>query len=168
MLKWLWLTGLVVVLDQVSKIIADSVLTLYQQQTVIDGFFNITLAYNSGAAFSFLSDAGGWQRWFFTVVAVVASVVIIIMIKKLKSHERMTAIALAMILGGAIGNVVDRMLHGHVIDFIQVYYKQYYWPTFNIADSFIVIGAALLITHGIVGDKARLKREEQKKQTQKE
>ncbi len=167
MLKWLWLSVLVVVLDQISKVIADSVLTLYQQQSVIEGFFNITLAYNTGAAFSFLSDAGGWQRWFFTAIAAVASVVIIIMMRNLKSHERITAIALALILGGAIGNVIDRVIYGHVIDFIQVYYKQYYWPTFNLADSFILIGAAFLITHGIVGDKSRIEREVQKKQAPK-
>ncbi len=162
MLKWLWLTGVVVILDQLTKVIADRVLNLYQQHSVIDGFFNLTLAYNTGAAFSFLKDAGGWQRWFFTVIALVASVVIIIMLKNLKSHERMTAIGLALILGGAIGNVIDRMLYGHVVDFIQVYYQQFYWPVFNLADSFITIGAALLITHGIVGDKLRLNREAKK------
>lgn len=161
-LNWLWLSAVIVVLDQITKVYADQALTLYQRIPVVDGFFNIALAYNKGAAFSLFSESGGWQRWFFTAIAIIASVFIVYMMKNLKSHERMTAVGLALILGGALGNLIDRMLYGHVIDFLQFYHKQYYWPTFNLADAFITIGAALLITHGIVGDSYRLDREKKK------
>ena len=149
MLKWLWISGVVILIDQVTKVFADKWLTLHEQHPVISGFFNLTLAYNEGAAFSFLNDAGGWQRWLFTALALVVSAVIIVWIKRLAAYERWTAIALCLILGGAIGNVIDRILYGHVIDFIQWYYSHYYWPAFNIADSAISIGAVMLIVHSL-------------------
>lgn len=149
MLKWLWLSGLVILLDQVTKVFANRLLTLHEQIPVIPGFFNWTLAYNEGAAFSFLSEAGGWQRWFFTALALIISIVIIVWIKRLAAHERWTAIGLCLILGGAIGNVIDRILFGHVIDFIQWYYSNYYWPAFNIADAAITVGAVMLIVHSL-------------------
>ncbi len=101
--------------------------------------------HNTGAAFSFLHDAGGWQRWFFSVIALLVSGLILYWLAKMSRHERVQAIAFSLILGGAIGNVIDRILNGYVIDFIQVYYDVYYFPAFNIADSAISIGAVLLI-----------------------
>lgn len=144
MIKWLWLSALVVFLDQVSKQMAASTLVLHQPAAVFPGF-NFTLMYNQGAAFSFLSDAGGWQRWFFMGLSITISVVLVFWLKQLEHGKRVLAIGLALILGGAIGNVVDRILLGHVIDFIQVYYSTHYWPAFNLADSAITLGACLLI-----------------------
>ena len=144
MLKWLWLSVLVVVLDQITKIVASNVLEMHQPVPVFPGF-NFTLMHNPGAAFSFLSEAGGWQRWFFTVIAIVVSMVIFFWIKKLSETEKLQAVALAMVLGGALGNVIDRILYGYVIDFIQWYYDTWYWPAFNIADSAISVGVVLLV-----------------------
>jgi len=154
MLNWLWLSSLVIMLDQITKLAADKLLTLHLPVPVIPNFFNLTLAYNKGAAFSFLNDAGGWQRWFFTVLAMAVSVVLIFWIKNLSQRERWTAAALALILGGAIGNVIDRIIYGHVIDFIQWYYGRFYWPSFNIADSAITVGATILIIQTLFGKKA--------------
>lgn len=144
MLKWLWLSAVVIFADQLSKITMDNWLSLYETVAVTP-FFNLTLAYNSGAAFSFLASAGGWQRWFFTVLASVIVVVLLIWLKRLQQHAKTEAIAISLIVGGAIGNVIDRLLYGHVIDFIDIYVGSYHWPAFNIADSAIFIGAALLI-----------------------
>lgn len=143
-LKWLWLSALVIVLDLASKALASHYLILYQPVPLFPGF-NITLMHNSGAAFSFLSEAGGWQRWFFSVIAVLVSIGIIVWLKRLSSSQVCLAIALALILGGALGNVWDRLTLGYVVDFIQVYYDRWAWPAFNIADSAISIGAVLLI-----------------------
>ena len=107
------------------------------------------LAYNSGAAFRFLADAGGWQRWFFLTLGAVVSVSLLVWMRRLQPGQRGLAIALALILGGAVGNIIDRALYGQVIDFIQLYYRQWYWPAFNIADSAISIGAALLIVDSL-------------------
>ena len=144
MLKWLWITALVLVLDQITKWIANTSMSLYQTIEVMP-YFNFTLAYNFGAAFSFLADAGGWQRWFFTGLAAVFSVVIFVWITRLKPSAKLEAISLSLILGGAIGNLIDRLIFGYVIDFIDVYYQSYHWPAFNIADSAICVGAVLLI-----------------------
>ena len=152
MLKWLWLSGLVIMLDQLTKLLADRFLSMHSAQTIIPGFFDLVLAYNTGAAFSFLSDAGGWQRWFFTALAIGVSVFLILWLKRLHPSEKMTAIALALILGGAIGNLIDRILYGHVIDFIHWFYRDFSWPTFNIADSAITLGATLLIIQAIFFD----------------
>lgn len=148
MLRWLWLSVAVVALDQLSKLAADHLLTLYAPRPVIP-FFNLTLVYNQGAAFSFLSEAGGWQRWLFTLLAVAVSIFLIIWISKLRESERWTAASLALILGGAVGNLIDRVWHGYVIDFFDVYYGRYHWPAFNIADSAITVGAAILIFLGL-------------------
>ena len=148
MLKWIWLAIVVVILDQITKYVASTSLEMYQPIAVMP-MFNWTLMHNTGAAFSFLADAGGWQRWFFAIIAVVVSVVIVLWIKRLEQHERWQAIALALILGGAIGNVIDRILLGYVVDFIQVYYQQWFWPAFNIADSAIFIGVGMIIIDSI-------------------
>ena len=142
--QWFWITALIIVFDQASKILADHFLQ-YHQPIEIFPMFNLTLMYNKGAAFSFLANAGGWQRWFFLVLTSVVSLFLLFWLKKLKTHQVLQYSALALILGGAIGNLIDRAIYGHVIDFIDVYYQQHHWPAFNIADSAITVGAVLLI-----------------------
>ena len=143
-LKWLWLSALVIVLDISTKAIASHYLLMHQPVPVFPGF-NWTLMHNTGAAFSFLSEASGWQRWFFSVIAIVVSVGITIWLKRLQPSQVKLAIALALILGGALGNVWDRLTLGYVVDFIQIYYDRWAWPAFNIADSAITVGAVLLV-----------------------
>jgi len=142
------LTALVILLDQITKWMAETQLTMHEQNPVMP-FFNITRMHNYGAAFSFLSDAGGWQRWFFTIIAIVISVVLVVWLLRLKSHEKWLGIGLALILGGAIGNVIDRIRLGYVVDFIQWFanWKEatYYWPSFNIADAAIFVGTGLFL-----------------------
>lgn len=142
--NWLWIALLVLVSDQITKLLADNLLTYHQPLNIVP-MFNLTLAYNTGAAFSFLSDAGGWQRWFFMTLSFGISIVLIIWLQKLHAQQKLQTISLALILGGAIGNLIDRSMYGHVIDFLDVYYNNYHWPAFNIADSAISIGAVLLI-----------------------
>ncbi|PIE83065.1 MAG: signal peptidase II [Candidatus Contendobacter odensis] len=142
--QWLWLSIAVVVLDQCTKWFAEAFLVAHKPVSILPSF-NLALTYNSGAAFGIFADAGGWQRWFFLGMAVTISIVLVLWILRLKPEEKRLAIALSLVLGGAIGNMVDRALFGQVIDFIQLYYDRWYWPTFNIADSAITIGAMLLI-----------------------
>ncbi len=142
----LMIAGTVVVLDQVSKWAAEQ--WLAGSSLRVFDWFDLQLAYNKGAAFSFLSQAGGWQRWFFIAVASVASLVILAWLRRLGPGERTTAMALGLILGGALGNLIDRVLWGHVIDFIVWHYRDWYWPAFNVADSAISVGAVLLILAG--------------------
>ncbi|MDC9727986.1 MAG: signal peptidase II [Methyloprofundus sp.] len=144
MLKWLWLSGVMVVFDQVTKIWVNLNLSLHESIPIMPSF-SITYAHNYGAAFSFLSEAGGWQRWFFAVLAIAVSVGIIIYLKKLKPEEKLLAVSLSLILGGAIGNIIDRVIYGYVIDFLDVYYQVYHWPIFNIADSAITVGVGLML-----------------------
>ena len=149
MLRWLWLSVVVIGLDQYSKYLASTELQ-YNVPVEVMSSFNWFLAHNTGAAFSFLSEAGGWQRWFFVGIAVLVSLFIVAWLKKLPAGQSWLAAGLALILGGGIGNVIDRLLHGYVVDFIQWYYGSYYWPSFNIADSAITLGAAIIIIDGIV------------------
>ena len=151
-LRWLWLSLAVILLDQAAKYIAEALLTPHQPVAVLP-FFDWFLTYNTGAAFSLLANAGGWQRWFFTVIAIVVSVVIVQWLTKLEEDERLTAVSLALILGGAIGNVIDRILLGHVIDYIQVWLGSYPFPAFNVADAAISVGAVLLILASFIGRK---------------
>ena len=144
MLKWLWVSALVMVLDLATKAMASHYLMLYQPVPVFPGF-NWTLAHNTGAAFSFLSTESGWQRWFFSAIALVVSIGITIWIRHLAPTQTMLAVSLALVLGGALGNLWDRATLGYVVDFIDVYYQQSHWPAFNLADSAISVGAALLI-----------------------
>ena len=145
-LPWLILSLVILVLDLWSKDIVVNALEYRERITVIPGFFDWVHVYNTGAAFSFLADASGWQRWFFAVVAVGVSVVLTVWLKRLKNHEGMLAVALALILGGALGNLHDRVLLGHVVDFILLHWHdQYYFPAFNIADTAITLGAMLLL-----------------------
>ncbi|KTT21096.1 peptidase A8 [Pseudomonas oryzihabitans] len=143
-LPWLALSVVVILLDQLSKAYFQNNLSLYQQVSIIPDLFSWTLAYNTGAAFSFLADHSGWQRWFFAGIAVVVSVVLVVWLKRLR-NDTWTAIALALILGGALGNLYDRMVLGHVIDFILVHWRQeWFFPAFNVADSAITVGAIML------------------------
>lgn len=143
-LKWLWLAVLVIVLDLGTKAIATALLTYGNPVPVLPSF-NLTLLHNTGAAFSFLADAAGWQRWFFVALALVVSVVLTGWLKKLKAHETWIAIAIVLILGGAIGNVYDRVVHGYVVDFLHFYWQDWHFPAFNLADTAITIGAAMMI-----------------------
>ncbi len=147
--RWLWITILVILLDQATKLLADNLLGYYQPVSIMP-MFNFTLLYNKGAAFSFLASQDGWQRWFFLILTSAVSVFLYLWLRKLKSHQVMQYASLALILGGAIGNLIDRAIYGHVIDFIDVYYDQHHFPAFNIADSAITIGAILLIYDTLV------------------
>lgn len=148
MLRWLWLSAAVVALDQASKFAASVLLRLHEPVAVAP-FFNLTLMHNTGAAFSFLSDAPGWQRWFFSGVALTVSAGIVFWLMRLSRREVWLAAALSLILGGAVGNVWDRLILGYVVDFIDVYYHHWHWPAFNVADSAITVGAAMLVLDGI-------------------
>jgi signal peptidase II len=144
MLIWLWLSALIIVIDQVTKKLVDTSMQLYQ---TIDLIPHVQLTYmrNQGAAFSFLSGGGGWQRWLFITLAITASGFIYTWLKQLKTTQRQEAVAWALILGGALGNLIDRVLLGYVIDFMDIYYGQYHWPAFNVADSAITIGVVTLL-----------------------
>lgn len=143
LVAWLGLAVLVVVLDQLTKQAVTRSLA-YGQSIAVTPFFDLVLIYNPGAAFSFLSDASGWQRWFFVVLALVISVWLLLLLRR-HAAEKLLPLALALILGGAIGNVVDRILYGAVIDFLYFHLGRYYWPAFNVADSAISVGVVLMI-----------------------
>ncbi len=141
---WYGVALVVLLLDQLTKVWASASL-VYAQPVPVMPFFNLTLLHNTGAAFSFLSDAGGWQQWFFAGVAVLVSLVIMIWIWRLPAGDRWQSASLALILGGAIGNLWDRLAYGYVVDFLDFYVGSYHWPAFNIADSAIVVGAGIMI-----------------------
>jgi signal peptidase II len=143
-LVYLWLTALVIAIDQVTKALIEHGLSMYQSIVVLP-VLEITRAHNPGAAFSFLAGADGWQRWLFTVLAIAVSVALVIWLKRIDSEARVLASAVALILAGALGNVIDRLSLGYVIDFINFHWDAHYFPAFNVADSAITIGAALLL-----------------------
>lgn len=144
LVPWLGIAAIVILLDQLSKITIERLFE-YGERLYLTSFFNFTLAYNKGAAFSFLAYESGWQRYLFTAIGVIAAVVITYLLKK-HSTEKLFCWSLSFIMGGAIGNVIDRIAYGHVIDFLDFHYKEiYHFPAFNIADSAIFIGAALFI-----------------------
>ena len=143
MLKWLALAAGVVVLDQASKAWIVSVFTLNESLTVTP-YFNLVWVYNVGAAFSFLAGASGWQRWFFVALALGVSLWLLLMIRE-HARERLLPLALALVLGGALGNVIDRLVHGAVVDFLHFHYLSHYFPAFNVADSAISVGVALML-----------------------
>jgi signal peptidase II len=149
--RWLWLTAAVVILDLATKAWITSAFA-YGESRAITPFFNLVLVHNTGAAFSFLANAGGWQRWFFTIVTVVISIAIVVMLRRHRGGP-LLATALALVLGGALGNLYDRVTLGHVVDFVQLHAGGYYWPAFNVADSAISIGVALLVWDSLKPDK---------------
>jgi len=157
-LSWLWVTVIFLIIDQVTKHMVAGSMELYQSINVLP-FFDITYAQNPGAAFSFLADQGGWQRWFFTAIAAIASIVFLVWLKRTPANQPILAAALACMLSGAMGNLIDRALFGYVIDFLDFYYAGYHWPTFNIADSIIFIGAALMIIDSFKDDDKQDKNE---------
>lgn len=143
-LKWLWLAVLVIVVDLGTKALATAMLT-YANPVPVVPLFNLTLLHNTGAAFSFLAGADGWQRWFFVTLALVVSVVLVYWLRSLKRSETWTAIAIVLILGGALGNVYDRVVHGYVVDFLHFYWQDWHFPAFNVADIAITVGAGMMI-----------------------
>ncbi|MEY2341157.1 signal peptidase II [Acidithiobacillus sp. IBUN Pt1247-S3] len=145
MLRYLWLSVVVILLDQGVKLWLSHIWRVGQGIIVIPGILNFRLVHNTGAAFSFLAGAGGWQRWLLIGIAVLVAVVLVAIMRRLKPGAHWTAIALALILGGALGNLIDRIRLGYVVDFIGVHWGNLYWPYFNIADSAISIGAVMLI-----------------------
>lgn len=144
MLRWLWLSLVIIIIDQITKYFSENQLD-FQMPVYIAPFLDFTLMHNTGAAFSFLHDAGGWQRWFFIVLALAISLFFIIWLSRLKAHETLSAISLSMIIGGAIGNVIDRFYYGYVVDFLHFHFQDYYWPAFNIADSAITLGVMVML-----------------------
>jgi len=149
--RWLGLSALVIVLDQLSKYLISNNFSYGESLYVLD-IFNLVLVHNTGAAFSFLSDAGGIQRWLFSIIAIVASVWIIWLLRK-HQHQMLFALALSMILGGALGNLIDRVAYGYVVDFLDFHWNAYHFAAFNLADSAITCGAILLIIEGFMEKK---------------
>jgi signal peptidase II len=143
-LRWLWLSALVVALDQISKQIVDASMRIHETIPLLP-MFQLTYLRNQGAAFSFLSNAGGWQRWFFIGLAVSASLLIVYWLRHLGRKKNWEAAAWALVMGGAVGNLIDRVLYGSVIDFLDVFCGNWHWPAFNLADSAITIGIAMLL-----------------------
>jgi signal peptidase II len=152
-LSWLLLSVVVIALDQWSKNWVLTSLPEFTAVPVIEGFWNWYRTYNTGAAFSFLSEAGGWQTYFFTALAFIISGLLGYWLMRTPRGEWRTALPYALVIGGAIGNVIDRLIHGKVIDFIQWYWRDHYWPAFNIADSAIVAGAVGIALFGLLGGK---------------
>ena len=151
---WLSIIAVILVLDFYSKQWASQALELYRPKEVLS-WLNLTLAHNYGAAFSFLSDQPGWQRWLFTILISVISVFLFAWLLQLPARERVTGIALSLVLGGAIGNLIDRVTLGYVVDFIDVYRGDWHWPAFNVADSAISVGIALLLLDSLVLQRRR-------------
>ena len=146
--RWLLLSAVIVALDLATKAMVSGAFQYGEVRPVLP-FFNLVLVHNTGAAFSFLAGASGWQRWFFTVVTIVISVFIVAMLRKHHS-DRLMSVALALVLGGALGNLYDRLTLGHVVDFVQLHAGGWYFPAFNVADSAITVGVALLIWDSLV------------------
>ena len=149
LLKWLGVAFAVIVVDHLTKWWVSSALA-YQEAVPVLPFFSLVLVHNTGAAFNFLANAGGWQRWFFIAVGIVATVIIVRLLRR-HAHEPRLAFSLALVLGGALGNVIDRVVLGHVVDFLYFHYGKFAWPAFNVADSAISVGAVLLIWDSLRG-----------------
>jgi signal peptidase II len=150
-LVWLIVSFLVIDLDQITKAIVRHTLVPYMPHEVIPRVLNWTLAFNRGAAFSFLADSSGWQTWLFGGLAVVVCIGLVVWLARTARGDWRTALPVALIIGGALGNLIDRLIHGQVTDFIQVYWRAWSFPAFNIADSAITVGAVLLIAFGLFG-----------------
>ncbi len=143
LIQWLGLALLIIIADQFTKVLILNTFQ-YGDSRYVTSFFNLVRAHNTGAAFSFLAGASGWQRWFFVGLGVAATIFIVWLLRR-HGHQTLFATALSLILGGAVGNVVDRLLHGYVVDFLQFHWNQWYYPSFNVADSAITVGAVLLV-----------------------
>ena len=141
---WLGIAAAIVALDQATKFAVGRAFAYGERLAIVPGFFDLTLVHNRGAAFSFLANAAGWQRWFFVGLGAVAAAFIVWLLAR-HGSQRLFAFALALILGGAIGNVVDRIVHGHVVDFLLLHWQRHFFPAFNVADSAITVGAVLLV-----------------------
>lgn len=152
-LRWWWLAIVAIVLDQVSKWLTVTYLDFGYPGIEVTPFFNLVHVYNPGAAFSFLADQGGWQRWFFAGLATAVTVLLSVWMAKMPKVARWLPAAYALVIGGAIGNVIDRIMLGHVVDFLDFYVNAWHWPAFNLADSFIFIGAAMIIIDSLKKDK---------------
>ncbi len=150
MRNWIGLAFALVVVDQLTKFAAVRWLVLHTPEPLLPSF-NLTLVYNSGAAFSLLSDAGGWQRWFFIAAAVAVSALLWSWLARLGPGEKTAAAGLSLILGGAVGNALDRLFRGHVVDFLDLYYRHYHWPAFNVADACITLGALVIVCVAVAG-----------------
>jgi len=148
MLKWLWLSVLVLVVDQASKLAVSGTMQLYESIALIPSF-NLTYVHNTGASFSFLSGAGGWQRWFFAALAIIVSGILGVWLSKLKKQEILLSVAISLVLGGAIGNLVDRLLYGYVIDFFDFYVGTWHFAVFNVADAGISVGVGLMMLESL-------------------
>lgn len=148
MLRWLGISGLIIALDQWSKAVITAHFR-YGEILPVTRFFNLVLAHNQGAAFSFLNDAGGWQRWLFSVLAIAASVWIVFLLRR-HQGQKLFCFALALIMGGALGNLIDRVSYGYVVDFLEFHWNTHSFPSFNLADSAITCGAALLLLDSFV------------------
>ena len=155
-LRWVPLGLLVILLDQATKAVVESRFELFDVKPILP-FLEFTLLYNTGAAFSFLSDAGGWQKYFFVVLAIAISGLLGYWLTRTRRGDWRNALPYSLVIGGALGNVIDRLLHGHVVDFIQWHWRDHYWPAFNIADSAIVTGAIGIALFGLFSkdDRAR-------------
>ena len=156
-LRWLWLAAAVVVLDLATKALMSSVLS-YGQPVEVLPFFNLTLLHNTGAAFSFLADHPGWQRWFFAIIAVGASIGLTVWMSRLKADDKLLGASLALIIGGALGNLYDRLVHGYVVDFLSFHVAGWYYPAFNVADIGITLGAIGLIWESIFEGRKQARR----------
>ncbi|GAB2778326.1 signal peptidase II [Halomonas shantousis] len=147
-LRWLWLSALVIALDLGAKALASTQLT-YGRPLEVLPVFNLTLLHNTGAAFSFLAEHAGWQRWLFAIIAIGASIGLTVWLSRLKADQRLTAVSLALVIGGALGNLYDRLMHGYVIDFLSFHWSGYYFAAFNLADAAITLGAIGLILESL-------------------
>jgi len=148
-LMWLSLSLIILILDQITKTWVSTHLSLNQPVNILP-HFDLRLLHNTGAAWGFLADQGGWQRWFLSLLAIIVSIVIMVLLTRLDSKQRWLACTLALILGGALGNVMDRIIFGYVVDFIDISYQGWHWPAFNIADIGISIGAVMLLIDAII------------------
>lgn len=153
-LRWLWLALLVFVLDIGSKLLVMNTMGYgWPNRIEILPFFNLLYVHNYGAAFSFLSDAGGWQRWFFAIIALGVSGMLMYWMRQTPATNRLLNIAYALVIGGAIGNLFDRLVHGFVVDFLDFYLGSNHWPAFNLADTAIVVGAGLIVLESVIASK---------------
>ena len=153
MTRWIILIALIIAADQATKLWVLAALEPFEVIPLVP-MLNLTLVFNEGAAFSFLADAGGWQRWFFAGLAVVVSIALLLWLKRLEAQERLTGVALSLVAGGAVGNLIDRIAYGHVVDFVDVYWRTWHWPAFNVADSAITVGVILLLLDALLPKRA--------------